>query len=110
MPMTNVDSPPVVVRPPQLLDWHNIRAFRREVLEQFAPGGVHVVLDLAGTGYVDSTALSALVSLAKAARDAGGSLALANLNEDLVALLELTRLDEVLSVVELAPDPEVRDA
>ncbi len=67
-------------------------------------GNVYIVVDMAGVSFLDSSGLAALVSGLKAAREAGGTLKLAGVNEQARQVFEITRLDQVF---ELYPD---RDA
>ena len=71
----------------------NRQEFKQLVLDEVERGARQVVVDFAGTAYIDSSGLGALVSLGKRIREAGGELRLAALNEDLRTLFELTRLD-----------------
>jgi anti-anti-sigma factor len=59
---------------------------------------------MSGVSFLDSSGLAALVSGLKAAREAGGTLKLAGVNEQARQVFEITRLDQVF---ELYPD---RDA
>ncbi len=61
------------------------------------------LIDCSHTGYIDSSGLGALVSLARKVREVGGELRLAGLNEDLRALFELTKLDTLFPI---APTPD----
>jgi len=56
------------------------------------------LIDCTETGYIDSSGLGALVSLAKKVREQGGELRIAGLNEDLRSLFELTKLDSLFSI------------
>jgi anti-sigma B factor antagonist len=71
----------------------NRQEFKQAVLDAIEEGARLVVVDFTRTGYIDSSGLGALVSLAKRVRDLQGDLRLAGLNTDLRALFELTRLD-----------------
>jgi anti-sigma B factor antagonist len=66
-------------------------------------GDRRFVLDFSGTGYIDSSGLGALVSLARKVREEGGDLRLSALNEDLRSLFELTKLDTLFTISE-TPD------
>ena len=79
----------------------------REVVERVvtAEGRAHVVLDLAGTTFVDSSGLGALISGLKTTRAAGGDLRLAAVPAQVLAVPALTNLDRVLR-----PYPSVPDA
>jgi anti-sigma B factor antagonist len=56
------------------------------------------LIDCSQTGYIDSSGLGALVSLARKVRELGGELRIAGLNEDLRALFELTKLDTLFQI------------
>jgi anti-sigma B factor antagonist len=63
-------------------------------------GGRRLLIDFSRTGYIDSSGLGALVSIAKRIREAGGELRLSGLNEDLRSLFELTKLDTLFAIAE----------
>ena len=72
--------------------------FRAALLHAIAGGQKHLVVDLAGIEFVDSSGLGALVSALKALRaQKDGDIRLANLQPPVVALLEVTRLNRVFS-------------
>jgi len=56
------------------------------------------LIDCGQTGYIDSSGLGVLVSLAKRVRELGGELRIAGLNEDLRSLFELTKLDSLFHI------------
>lgn len=60
------------------------------------------LVDCTRTGYIDSSGLGALVSLARRLREVNGELRIAGLNEDLRSLFELTKLDTLFPI---APTP-----
>jgi len=74
-----------------------------EALAELERQGVppRLVVNLERAEFLDSTALGALVGLAKRARDAGGDLWLAAVPEPVARILALTRLDRFF---ETAPD------
>jgi anti-sigma B factor antagonist len=61
-------------------------------------GARKFLIDFSNTGYIDSSGLGVLVSLSKKIREQGGELRLANLNEDLRTLFELTKLDTLFHI------------
>jgi anti-sigma B factor antagonist len=63
-------------------------------------GERRILVDFSETGYIDSSGLGALVSVAKRVREAGGELRLSGLNEDLRALFELTKLDTLFAIAD----------
>lgn len=58
----------------------------------------HVVLDLSGTTFLDSTGLSAIVAARKQATESGGWLRVANPRPNVQKLLAITALDDYLGV------------
>ena len=58
------------------------------------------VVNFSETGYIDSSGLGVLVSLSKKIREQEGVLRLANLNEDLRTLFELTKLDTLFEIAD----------
>ena len=68
-----------------------------------AAGDRKFLLDFSHTGYIDSSGLGALVTIARQVRELGGELRLAGLNDDLRSLFELTKLDTLFQIAE-TPD------
>lgn len=87
------------------LDMVSSQRLRSTVAEVVAGGRTVVVVDLGGTTFLDSSGLGALVSALKTARQAGGDLRIARLNEQALMVLELTRMTSVLR-----PHATVEDA
>jgi anti-sigma B factor antagonist len=76
----------------------NRQELKQKVLEELEKGGRKFLIDFSNTGYIDSSGLGVLVSLSKKIREQGGELRLANLNEDLRTLFELTKLDTLFHI------------
>lgn len=76
----------------------NRQELKQKVLEELEEGERKFLIDFADTGYIDSSGLGVLVSLSKKIREKGGELRLANLNEDLRTLFELTKLDTLFQI------------
>ena len=70
------------------------------VLDELERGERAIAIDFRETGYIDSSGLGVLVSLSKRLREQGGELRLANLNPDLRALFELTKLDTIFRITD----------
>lgn len=83
----------------------NRQQLREAVLNELERGARAVVIDFVDTGYIDSAGLGVLVSLSKKIREAGASLRLVNLNEDLRTLFELTRLDTLFDLDDRTDGP-----
>jgi anti-sigma B factor antagonist len=76
----------------------NRQELKQKVLEALEEGSRKFVIDFSKTGYIDSSGLGVLVSLSKKIREQGGELRLANLNDDLKTLFELTKLDTLFQI------------
>ena len=76
----------------------NRHELKQKVLEELEKGERKFIVDFEKTGYIDSSGLGVLVSLSKKIREQGGELRLANLNEDLRTLFELTKLDTLFHI------------
>jgi len=78
----------------------NRQELKQKVLEELEGGERKFIIDFEKTGYIDSSGLGVLVSLSKKIREQGGELRLANLNEDLRTLFELTKLDTLFQIAD----------
>ena len=78
----------------------NRQELKQRVLDELERGERRFLIDFAQTGYIDSSGLGVLVSLSKKIREQGGELRLANLNEDLRTLFELTKLDTLFQIAD----------
>jgi len=76
----------------------NRQELKQKVLDELERGERKFLIDFSKTGYIDSSGLGVLVSLSKKIREQGGELRLANLNEDLKTLFELTKLDTLFQI------------
>ena len=86
----------LVLGAPDRLDVSNRFELRERVLSALDCGVRAIVVDLSPTDYVDSAGLGTLVLLTKRARESGGRIVLSGLNDRVLDLLRLTRLDQVL--------------
>jgi anti-sigma B factor antagonist len=73
--------------------------FRAELLKLIEQGHSSLVVDLSEVSFIDSSGLGALVSALKAlkTRERSGDIRLANVQQPVVALLEIIRLQRVFS-------------
>jgi anti-sigma B factor antagonist len=78
----------------------NRQELKQKVLDELEQGERKFLIDFARTGYIDSSGLGVLVSLSKKIREQGGELRLANLNDDLKTLFELTKLDTLFQIAD----------
>lgn len=73
-------------------------ALRERVKDLVAAGNKQIILNLGGITYIDSGGLGTLVGLYTTARNAGGSIRLANLTQRVGDLLQVTKLLTVFDV------------
>ncbi|MEU6537062.1 anti-sigma factor antagonist [Streptomyces sp. NPDC047000] len=85
-----------VLRPSGRLDLVAAPQIRAAIDTVVRDGHPHVVVDLAGTGFLDSSGLSALVGGLKSARQAGGDLRIASCGPQVLTVLQLTNMHRVL--------------
>ena len=71
---------------------------RQKLLVTVEQGSGKLILDLAEVGFMDSSGLSVLVSVFKAARAKSGDVALLHLSPTVRSLIELTRLQQVFPI------------
>ena len=76
----------------------NRQELKQKVLDELEKGEKKFLIDFSQTGYIDSSGLGVLVSHSKKIREQGGELRLANLNDDLQTLFELTKLDTLFQI------------
>ncbi len=76
----------------------NRHELKQMVLEELEGGVRHFIVDFARTGYIDSSGLGVLVGLSKRVRGLDGTLQLTSLNQDLMRLFELTKLDTLFQI------------
>ncbi len=88
-----------IARLPSTLVLANAGRVREALQERMASGGARMVLDLSRVEFADSSGLSAILACVNGARRRGGDIALLSPMPRVRALIELTRLDDVVAVV-----------
>lgn len=82
----------------------------RERLKQLmAEGRHHLLIDLAGVGFCDSTGLGVLIGALKRARSEDGDVVLSGLSPSLQRVFSLTGLDQAFEVHPSLDEVPVRD-
>ena len=71
---------------------------KEAMLKLLEAGSRHLIVDLTGADYLDSTALGLLVGMLKRARERAGSVRLVNPKPQVRKVFEITRLDQVFPV------------
>jgi anti-sigma B factor antagonist len=73
-------------------DATSVNNILHELVEQ---GTKHVVIDLGGVEFINSSGLGLLIGSATTMKNAGGALKLANASEKILALIKITKLTSV---------------
>lgn len=73
--------------------------FREKVNELIDKGEKYFQLDFSKCEFVDSTGLGVLVSIHKKCTDLNGELVLCSINNRVLKLFNLTRLDQVFNII-----------
>lgn len=86
-----------VIRPEGRLTAPTVPLLRAAIDDLVAAGSTHIVIDLSGTEFIDSSGLGALIGGLKVARLAGGDLRISGVTGSVRRVLKLTNLDRVLT-------------
>lgn len=84
-----------VVAPTGRLDVAGAPALKEAISEVARDGSPHIVIDMEGVTFVDSTGLGSVIAALKQVRSKEGQLRLAAPNQQVRVVLELTTLDRV---------------
>jgi|SRR5215469_9516705 len=85
------------------LNIHTLFDFQNAVRDESAPT---LILDLSDVPFIDSAALGALVSAHLSRQKANGKIALAGMNSQVKALLEMTRVSQFFNIYSSVQDAE----
>jgi anti-anti-sigma factor len=88
------------VKFPEALDDESVAGFQAQVDAAIAAPAMVILVDFKQVEFISSPALMTLVVAFKRAREAGKTLLLCSINEQVRMLLELTGMDQVFEVVE----------
>lgn len=61
-------------------------------------GKLRIVMDYSDVEFVSSAGLGAMITTSKAAGDVGGKMVLTGINENVMQVMKLTRLDRLLTI------------
>jgi len=87
-----------VLTPQGRLDAAGARPLEAELKQYMAAGKIHLLIDLAGTRYISSNGLRALLAAQKQAKERGGALKLCCLSPRLVEIFEMSGFDRVFEI------------
>ena len=96
----NVGGNVVVTIKEARVDMAISRKLREELSEILTEKPMILVINLSETQYFDSSALGSLVTILREAREYGGQVRLANLNQTLITLMKLSKLDAMFEIYE----------
>jgi anti-sigma B factor antagonist len=88
-----------ILAPQGELDIASFTQLRTRISDLIDARRAHIVIDLSGTAFLDSTALGALIGGRRKAYAAGGSFAVICDNPQLLKLFKITKLDLVFTVL-----------
>lgn len=94
-----------VVRVTGEVDVYTAPMLRERMLELAAKGGVHLIVDMGGVDFLDSSGLAALVDGLKRLRKGGGSLVPVISSPGILRIFQITGLSSLLP-----PQPSVPEA
>jgi anti-sigma B factor antagonist len=80
------------------VDLYTAPEFKQQLLDAIAKGAKHVVVDLSGTTFIDSTTLGVLVGGVKRLRTNDGQLSLICSDRNITKIFEITGLDRVFTI------------
>jgi len=80
------------------IDAHNSADLKDYILHMIEKGAVNIVVQLEQVKFVDSSGLGALLSGFKHAEAKSGQLALSNIQNQVLSMFELTRLNRVFEI------------
>jgi anti-sigma B factor antagonist len=76
------------------IDLHVSPRVERSLTSMIAKRPEHVVVDLSGVTFIDSSGLAALIHAAQDVKEYGGKLTLSGMNTNVRAIFEMARLDQ----------------
>jgi anti-sigma B factor antagonist len=94
-----VDSDRHVVAVRGELDLYTASELKEVFAGAIDAGRIRIIVDLADTTFLDTSALSVLLSAFKRLRSRGGALVLAGLNEKIAKVFEITGLDKTFTIL-----------
>ncbi|MCK9395284.1 MAG: STAS domain-containing protein [Methylobacter sp.] len=80
------------------IDAHNSGELKDAILHLIERGEINIIVQLEQVRFIDSSGLGALLSGYKNAAARSGKLAIANMQQQVLSMFELTRLDRVFDI------------
>ncbi len=80
------------------IDAHNSGELKETILHLIEQGEINIIVQLERVRFIDSSGLGALLSGHKNAAAKSGKLIIANMQQQVLSMFELTRLDRVFEI------------
>ena len=87
---------PVLCLQGSLMEREEAKELLDETNTFIAEGSARIILDLKALDYLNSSGLNVLINIFTRVRNAGGELIMCNINDKLLRLLVITKLDAVI--------------
>lgn len=94
-----IDSERHVVAVRGDLDLFTAAELKKVFAQAIGDGRIRIIVDLAETTFLDSSALAVLMVALKRLRSRHGTLAIANLNENLTTIFKITGMDQTFTIL-----------
>jgi anti-sigma B factor antagonist len=78
------------------VDFDAAPQLKHVIVQRIDEGGRHLVIDLSGAGFIDSTGIGVLVGALKRLRDVGGAMAVVCPDDDMRHIFEVVGLENVI--------------
>ncbi len=88
----------IIVRVVGEMNINSAPNFHTRVLEEFASAPQHVVIDLGGLTFMDSTGIGTLLEIMRRLTRAGGKLSLVRLTDFISNVFDVTKMNQVFSI------------
>ena len=81
------------------IDLFTAPELKQVLAESIEAGRIRIIVDLAETTFLDSTALGVLIGAVKRLRSRDGALAIVNTDENIAKTFEITGLDQIFTIL-----------
>ena len=95
--MASPDSPRVLPLKGEI-DLHVSPGVESSLVSMIAKHPEHIVVDLSGVTFIDSSGLAVLIKAMQDVKEYGGKFALAGINNNVRSIFEMARLDQVFLI------------
>lgn len=89
----------LIIRIPENFAVNKAIEFKDRMLELIEEGNVRLKMDFGGCEFIDSTGIGVLVTIYKKLNDKNGYMRMKAINEQVMRVLNLTRLDNVFDII-----------